>query len=212
MAASVNNILELPCAGEVHRPFALYRAALGEREVMLYGNVRTSSWEFDGCGGRTDAHDIFSVFWAAVLRATGAASTRLIDEEGMGGFPELYSRYLLFEQPVGTALLSSDAARSEQRLRAHTAWAWHSLADVFEWGEEPPEECDWTDDVPPWISNLREHLKCDDKDVLMGRRHRPDWDYFTSYKDGLSVVRLPRERALALRMALQHYRPSWRSP
>jgi hypothetical protein len=85
----------LPCALQNHYPLSV-RVDASSTDVAMHGVVRTTSTSWDGCGGRTDLHDVLSATWAAVLRANGVASSRLVGVEGMCGPPELYARLLFF--------------------------------------------------------------------------------------------------------------------
>lgn len=123
--------LALACAAEVHEPLIINQERVAG-EAVVYGYVRTSSFHLDGCGGRTDIHDVWSALWAGVLRANGVASARLIDEVGWCGPPELSARYLVFEQ-MGT--MSKSDCSVLQWYRAHTALAFHALAETFRWAE-----------------------------------------------------------------------------
>ena len=101
--ANENGILDdfvstLACASEDHYPMSIRREE-SEHGVAIYGIVRTVSGDLDGCGGRTDLHDMLAALWAVVLRANGVASSRLVDVEGWGGSPELSARWLIFDQP-----------------------------------------------------------------------------------------------------------------
>lgn len=198
-------ILKLPCAAELHHPFALSGNA---NDIGVYGHVRTSSWEFDGCGGRTDAHDVYSALWAAVLRANGAASSQLVDIEGWCGFPELESRVLIFHQLSSS--IGAIAQRSEQakaQLSAHSAWAWHALSEVFGWEHLGKGDDSWSDQPPPFCERIRHFLSWQPTDTLMGVRKKPDWMYFSDHKHGISIVVFPLHCALPLRLALAAYEP-----
>ena len=126
-------------------------------EHYLYGVVRTSSWELDGCGGRTDVHDLFAVFWAAVLRANGVASAQLVDMAGWNGLSELESRIVLLGRRAPTPSLTFSNAEM-QRIEAHTAWAWHALDDVFSWQDSLTGQGDWSDEEPLCIPKTLSEL------------------------------------------------------
>jgi hypothetical protein len=61
------------CPGRVpvRHPFAIGIDMISDNtsDAELYLTVRTTSWEFNG--ERTDLHDLFSLLWAAALRARG---------------------------------------------------------------------------------------------------------------------------------------------
>src|SRR5688572_22957780 len=81
----------LNCRSEDHYPYLLQLTEVSENVRFLKAWVRTVSGDWDGCGGRTDLHEIFATLWAAILRANGVASAELVD---IGGWcpGETYSR------------------------------------------------------------------------------------------------------------------------
>jgi len=196
--------MSLACAAEQHYPFTV-REHVTDEGPSIYGHVRTSSVELDGCGGRTDVHDLFSVLWAIVLRANGAASSQLIDVAGWTGFPELYERFLSFDQLAAGHGVGSNAVR--ERLSAHTALAWHALDNVIEWRQIGYPQSTWSNDVPEFLPSLSKLIRSSDLNDLAGRRTKPDWSYVSSYRAGVSIAVLPIRQAVALRYALAAYKP-----
>ena len=187
----------MSCATEAHYPFVLKKTEDGGH---FYGHVRTTSWELDGCGGRTDIHDLLPVLWALVLRANGAASTTLVDFEGWTGFPELESRMLLFS-PTGSGVRSVGSEdRDLIEMQAHTAWAFHALHGILRWTEW--KDGDWVDDEPPFLASVRKVISFSEDDALYGRRSKPDWQYFRDHKQGISIAVLEKEQIHDLRVAL----------
>ena len=176
-------------------------------DVAVYGSVRTTSAIWDGCGGRTDLHDVLAALWAVVLRANGVASSRLVDDEGFAGSPELYARYLIFDQPSGGIYGKKVYDREYKRLLAHTAWAFHGISDVV--GMEPPSsrEPSWRENEPPsWVPSVRALMDIGSEELYVTRQN-PNWRYYTANDNALSVVELEPEAALALRLLFTGYDP-----
>lgn len=145
----------LPCAKEDHYPMGV-KVEESRSGSAVHGFVRTDSFHWDGCGGRTDLHDVLSATWAAVLRANGVASSRLVDAEGWSGAPELYARLLLFEQPFESVVSPSVAPETARRLKAYTAWASHQIRDAVGLDNPSARQPAWHDEVPPpWVANVR---------------------------------------------------------
>lgn len=199
--------MEQPCAQERHDPFVIAEET-SERGSMIFGYVRTSSHQLDGCGGRTDVHDVFSLLWACVMRATGAASPILLSEEGFAGIEEeIYARWLVFEQ-VGEF---NDGSSTKQRLLAHAAHAFHVLDDVIGWERIKYPGADWKDqdgEADVIVASLNAAGGFKDFGEMAGRRECPDWLYAKSLEGRISVVVFPAECMCALRRALFAYKPS----
>ena len=204
----------LPCGSETHEPFRLMRRPSDESDKKpaieaLWGVVSTSSWHYPG--ERTDLHDIWSLCWAAFLRAAGIASPWLVDEEGWCGPSELSGRYLVIE-PNGWPLQDQAAyEKARDALNAWTAFAYHLLDGVFDWQQagrhhigivpydESKPEASWVELV---LKSLRHP-----KEYTTSKRIGPTWIYFSALPRGITIVRLPKVRIRALESALVSYRP-----
>jgi hypothetical protein len=200
--------LALPCASKAHFPFDI---ATTKREggVMFNGNVRIeSAYAWDGCGGRTDLHDVFGLGWAASLRASGAASSSVWGVEGWSGAPELNSRVLFFDQPYNSALSECEFESHRRRLFAHTAWAAHDLADAFGFCSPQVQPPKWNDARPPtWVLKLDGVVRAADKGLWVTRRN-PDWEYFVDVNNSVSIVKLSRRAREFLNHLFAFYKPS----
>lgn len=195
--------LDQPCALEDHYPLHV-----GEQQTdqgpVVFGHVRTSSSLLDGCGGRTDVHDLLSLFWAAILRANGVASSRLIDEDGFTDIPgEIYARWLAFDQ-IGESVSQRSL---KDRISAHTSLAFHALNDVVGWGEIGYPQSTWSDEADSLLNSLNTDGKFTDFEDFAGYRTIPDWFYAKSVAGGVTVAVLPPANAWAFRMALAAYDP-----
>jgi hypothetical protein len=163
------------------------------------------SWNWDGCGGRTDLHEIFATFWAVVLRGNGVASANLVDEEGWGGPDETYSRALIVRQPFNALLRKSEAAQFK-RLQAHTAWASHLLANALSLREFQETAPEWQEESLPWLEAVRSHLGGKPRFELFVERVNPDWRYYKA-NNKITLLELPPGHALLLRRAFCFYMP-----
>lgn len=196
-----------PCAQERHDPFTIAEET-SERGSMIFGYVRTSAYQLDGCGGRTDVHDVFSLLWACVMRASGAASPILFSDGGFAGIDEeIYARWLVFEQ-IGDF---GDNGTAKQRLLAHAAHAFHALDDVLGWEHIRYPHAKWKDqngEADEIVERLNEAGEFKDFGDMAGRRECPDWLYAKSHKGRVSVAVFPVECMIALRRALLAYEPT----
>lgn len=199
-------VMGQPCAQERHDPFVVGEES-SERGSIVFGYVRTSSAQLDGCGGRTDVHDVFSLLWACVMRASGAASSTLLSESGFAGIEEeIYARWLVFQQ-VGDY---NDNTTAKQRLLAHAAHAFHVLDDVLGWADIKYVNAEWNDqhgEGDELARRLNDAGEFSDFGDMAGERICPDWLYAKSHKGRVSVVVFPVESMLALRRALIAYEP-----
>lgn len=199
-------VMEQPCAQERHDPFVIAEET-SERGNMIYGYVRTSSSQLDGCGGRTDVHDVFSLLWACVMRAAGAASPILFNEGGFVGIEEeIYARWLVFQQ-IGDF---NDNTTAKQRLLAHAAHAFHVLDEVLGWADIKYPNAKWKDqegEGDELAGLLNAAGEFSDFGDMAGKRECPDWFYAKSHKGRISVAVLPVESMIALRGALLAYEP-----
>ena len=197
----------LPCALKAHYPLSISRVE-SDGGVAIYGSVRTTSDHWDGCGGRTDLHEVLAALWAAILRTNGVASSRLIDMEGMCGSPEVYQRWLVFDQPFGGVFQRRVHERHWKQLLAHTAWAYHAIADAI--GMKPPSvrQPSWHEDAEPsWLGALRALVEVKGEELWVSREN-PDWQYYTAGENAVSVVELRPGAALRLRASVGQYNPT----
>lgn len=199
-------VLALPCAGEDHYPFNLQIVEAPGAQLFPHAWVRTVSGAWDGCGGRTDLHEIFGLLWAVLLRVNGVASAAFVDERGFCGEEEIYSRALLFLQPFDRFFSASDQ-RTSTLLKAHTAEAAHALQAVLSLddpAEAPPR---WAAPEGAWVDRIRAHLGGESGD-LVAARINPDWRYYRAFKRGITWLQLPPEKMVFLRAMCRHYEPT----
>jgi hypothetical protein len=175
-----------PCAFETHAP-TIIRTAEAEQATTIFGSVRTSSAHWDGGGGRTDIHDVWSALWAAALRANGVVSSRLLHEEGFVGAPEIYERYLLFDQPFGSVLPKENADPIIRRIKAHTSLIHHLVQDLTEMDQN--EEPYWDHSAPPdWLPAVRRVAGGGTDYEIWITRRNPNWRYYRNKTGSTSVV------------------------
>lgn len=199
-------VLSLECAQADHWPLKVHVGA-SDGAQTVHGAVRTDSYFWDGGGGRTDLHDILSAIWAAILRANGVASSRLLKMEGVSGPPELYARLLRFDQPFGHVMHSSSAQQVVALIRAHTAWAYHRLADAVGLDDPRMNKPDWWEsEAPSWVSSLCSIAPPDGSEIWV-KRSNPNWEYYTAAKNAFSVAKLDVHAATRLRLAIPLYDP-----
>lgn len=194
-----------PCAQERHDPFVIGEET-SARGSMIFGHVRTNSYQLDGCGGRTDVHDVFSLLWACVMRAYGAASSMLISESGFDSEEEIYARWLVFEQ-IGAF---SGNNTTKQLLLAYAAHAYHVLDDVLNWADIKYPNAKWinrSEEANDFVELLNSAGKFKDFEDMAGRRECPHWWYAKSHQGRVSVVIFTDECMLSLRRALFPYKP-----
>lgn len=200
-------VMRQPCAQERHDPFVIAEET-SARGNIIFGYVRTNSYQLDGCGGRTDVHDVFSLLWACVMRASGAASSILISEMGFAGSEvEIYARWLIFEQ-IGDF---NDTSTVKQRLLAHASHAYHVLDDVLRWANIKYPTAKWKDGpgvADEIVELLNSAGKFKDFGEMAGRRECPDWFYAKSHRGRISVAIFSVECMIALRYALLAYEPT----
>lgn len=110
-------------------------------------------------------------------------------EPGVGGSPEVYSRFLVFNQPYGGGALSpAEGALARKRILAHTAFVAHDLLDACRFGGN--RKPSWKDADPPlWVPKL-DGLVDDLEAGIWVTRNNPDWEYFVDPGNAVSVVRL----------------------
>ena len=204
----------LSCGADTHEPFRIEDHPLRFSEedgrdragMALSGIVSTNEWHYEG--ERTDLHDIWSLCWAAFLRAAGIASPWLIDEEVWGVPSELSRRHLVI--PPHSWPLQDDGAFAKARasLNAWTAFAYHLLDNVFDWqhaGWRPVGVVSY-DGVKPaanWIEPVLRTLR-HPRDFTTSKRIGPNWIYLSALPRGVSILRLSKVRVRELK------KPSWR--
>ena len=208
----------LSCGSDGHDPFRLGERPLQIREgdgsytpgKALWGTVRTYSSDHDG--ERTDLHDIWSLCWAAFLRAAGIASPSLLDEEGFLDRSELSARHLVI-RPHSWPLRDDEAfARARASLSAWTAFAYHLLDGVFDWQQAGRRRVgvlpyQGAKAVASWVEPVLRTLR-HPRDYTTTKRIGPTWVYLSALPRGVSIVRLPKVRLRALEAVLAPYRPN----
>lgn len=198
--------LQRDCWREEHQPFSLDLVDAGEDLVFPHAWVRTSSAEWDGCGGRTDLQETFGLLWAILLRTRGVASAAFADWGGFGDPTEIYSRNLLFFQPFNRFYPQSDPAMSV-RLAANTAAIAHDLTDALwlaPFDEVPPE---WDEDGVKWRDVARLAIGNTGPDAFSVERLNPNWRYYSSPEEGVCVLELMPMSMAKLRFAARDFAP-----
>lgn len=198
--------LAMSCKGEPHHPFSLKFVDAPGGVIFPHASVRTTSWEWDGCGGRTDLHEMFGLLWAMILRARGIASAGFLDEGGFGGPREIYARVLCFLQPFDR-FFSAKHPNLTQLLAAHTAVAAHELFHALGMTGPDDQEPEWQEENLPWLKLVRDHLGGEDPNEMFVERRNPDWRYYFAPGSFVSVLELPPRRMIWLRHACRHQAP-----
>jgi hypothetical protein len=112
-----------------------------------------------------------------------------------------------FDQPFGGVLARKGYKRTVDRMRAHTAWAYHEVAEAVGLDSPDVRPPDWRDDeAPPWVSEVRKLLGVK-SDGIWVTRANPDWKYYTADKNAFSIAELTPNAALRLRFAFGWYDP-----
>jgi hypothetical protein len=204
------------CATETHEPFRLASRVTAFPEGrhdrvsrgVLWGTVSTSSWHY--AGDRTDLHDVWSLCWAAFLRAAGLGSPWLVDVSGFCSEYELSARHLIIQPPWSM----EDDPAYDKALAAMNAWsafAYHLLDGVFDWRSAGRGlvGVDSAHAKPgaSWIEPVLEAIHRP-PDYTISRRIGPTWIYFSCLPRGVTIVRLPMIRMQSLRRILAPYMPS----
>lgn len=199
--------MDLVCRNEAHHPFNLNFVDAPGGMTFPHAFVRTTSWEWDGCGGRTDLHEIFGLLWAMLLRARGVASAGFFDDGGFGNPTEIYSRALVFAQPFDQFFKTADVHRREL-LAAHSAAAAHDLYGALSLKPVEEQAPEWQEKSIPWLEDVRSHLGCEDDGELFVERLNPDWRYYTAPGSHLTALELPPGNMVLLRHACRFFQPS----
>ena len=199
------------CADQTHEPFRLYTEPLQFRdrdEQFLSGVVRTTGMEFDS--DRTDIHDVFSLIWAAALRAFGLSSAWLIDEDFEFVPGEMGARHLVLRQCPWT-ISDQNFETARKSMNAWSAFIFHLLEDVFKWSHaeklKRPDSATMHPAIQPkWADQIIKYLRYP-KDVTVIRRTFPIWQYFASQRRGVTIIRMPKIRVSDLKTILMPFRP-----
>jgi hypothetical protein len=198
--------LAFSCRAEPHHPFSLKFVDAPGGVVFPHASVRTTSWEWDGCGGRTDLHEMLALLWAMILRARGTASAGFLDEGGFVGPREIYARVLYFLQPFDR-FFAAKHLNLAQLLAAHTAVAAHELYHVLGLTSPEEQEPKWQEETLPWLQLVRDHLGGEDANEMFVERRNPDWRYYFAPGSFVSILELPPRQMSWLRHACRHYAP-----
>ncbi|MFE9788922.1 restriction endonuclease [Nocardia salmonicida] len=161
-----------------------------EGQIFVYFRCRStsSSW----VGERTDVHDLFSVYLACRLAATGIASCRLIDDPHPAvDIPgEVYARYVVPVQP-SRGWYPNDEAGYEKlgellELLQAVESELHSLDGPC---LMPVGSCAMEGrQLQAWGTAASEAFGLGNASMLLRDRHRPDWRYLRTEEDDISLV------------------------
>lgn len=194
------------CAGQVHEPFRICTETVSSDDEVC-GIVRTDSWQFDG--DRSDVHEVFSIVWAAVLRAFGLSSPRLTPEPHLFAPGEIGAVYLILSQCPWN-LEQDDLESAQQAMNAWSAFIFHLLDDVFRWNRiAASTRLDPDPNIrkePSWYGPLLKTLRSPDDASFLHRRF-PLWQYFSSIKRGVTIVRMPQIRITHLKSIVRPFSP-----
>lgn len=207
----------LPCVSKIHQPFYLHPPAekdIQEGRKYLQGTVKVIEQRFPGVY-RTDLNDIYSLCWAAFLRAAGITSPYLDNDYCWETCSELSARHLFIELPHSLTLGKDSLAKIYASLNAWTAMAYHMLDEVFEWqdaGKRPPKIASIhgykkLESVVSWLNPVLKTLRYP-KEYTIYKRSKPNWIYFSSLPRGISIVELPKIRMKVLKFVLRSYSPN----
>lgn len=192
----------------VRPPFGISIDMVSEdfAEAELYLTVRTTSWDFGG--ERTDLHDVFSLLWAAMLRAREVASGRLVTVlNGFSGIDsEIYARLIRLDQ-LGT-LPTSPKAQAEA-LSAESFDMGNLIVNAFgrQNTDQSVEDIDREAPEPEWIKSVRRRFRLAEfKDNEVHQRSYPKWIYFGSNKRGISAVQIDESAASVLKGLYRHFK------
>ncbi|WP_157783755.1 restriction endonuclease [Bradyrhizobium liaoningense] len=180
-------------------------------DAELYLTVRTTSWEFNG--ERTDLHDVFSLLWAAALRASEAASGRLVTVlNGFSGIEsEIYARHILLNQQ-GTLRDNFSLRDRAEALSTESLNMGSLLIKAFGRPDGinlPLEHVTLPSPEPEWIGRVRERLRLAEfEDYEVRQRPYPRWTYFGSNDRGVSLIEISAQAAMALRDAFATFQPA----
>lgn len=172
-------------------------------KVFLLLSCRTSSWDWSG--ERTDLNDVVSHLTAAFLRRVARMSARfiLIPNPAVDIKPEIYARYLIFDQPDGSSFrLDGDGLERLQQilmaLRGLRGYLPHPHPDdaTYEEGcpwmpaEKGQSPYHYLDDNDSWRLQMNHAIgsKFVVGEAIANRRRDPDWLYFRTGPGTLSIV------------------------
>ncbi len=193
------------CAHRTHEPFRISKETIQlEDETSICGVVRTIGAQFDG--DRTDLHEVFSLVWAATLRAFGLTSPWLIPEPHGFVPEEIGAVHLVFCQCPWSVDESLES--SQDSMNAWSAFIFHLLNDVFRWDRVAmstrPDPATTVFSEPDWAAPLIKYLRSPDDASFLKRRY-PLWSYFSSQKRGVTVLRMPQVRIRNLKSVLKPF-------
>lgn len=176
----------------------------GPDKIFAVLACHTLSWDWSG--ERTDLNDVVSHLTAAFVRAFAHLSTRfvLVPNPAVDIKPEIYARYLIFDQPHESAYALDDKGLGLLRRMLMTLVALRSHLPHPHPDLSPNDygNCPWKPgekSACPYLfldGNDSSRLQITDAigdrfvvgDAIANRRHDPDWLYFRTGPGNLSVV------------------------
>lgn len=190
------------CWEDAHPPFFVNQQKFSDGGAFAYGRVRTTSWDFSG--ERTDLHDVFSLYFAGLLRSRCGASLRLIDvyNPAVYVFGELYGRELVVTQPIDFATGSSDRVRDWFKKNAAIASHRAQLMFGLFGSDEAPTPIY---DEPVWSKDVRRAIGTKARETISTKRNYPEWEYLRFPRQGISVTKLTKMAGDWMRITLKGF-------
>ena len=201
---------QFACSHQVHKPFYIdrnYFAAMDPDSLPISGIVRTTGVDFDG--DRTDINNTFALIWAAALRAFGLASPYIVYEEH--GFIEddVDACHVLMRQcPLRVS--ADNLGMVRESLTAWTAFVFHMLNGVFHWHRALPlgeDNMAMQEQLNSKIFHMVYRHDGTPSDAVISRRRFPNFHYYSSIDNGLTVIRMPQTSISSLRQILSCFSP-----
>lgn len=200
------------CANQTHYPFRLLNHP---NELDSIGNYFSGSvykfGEDQYPGDRTDLYDMWSLSWAAFLRAIGISSPWLIDDIGFCHPEELQGRDLIIQPSTWNLKDDEILKKAHDALRSWTAFGYHLLDLVFDWHQKGDSAVslfhhEAVESATTWIEPVFRTLRSP-KHYSIIERIQPTWTYFSDLQRGITVAQLQQDRMDALKFVLKPFAP-----
>jgi len=146
-----------------------------------------------GLGERTDFHEIFPIISALFFRASGKYSFRFLGQhnEWSGIDDELYGNFIFPSQPLSERIRSNspEDIESFKGILIGLVLLQNNMAYILDVDCEKEEQFGFEGkELAGWVGKIKKAVG-ENASCVYNERSNPDWFYFRSFSDGVSVIK-----------------------
>lgn len=174
---------------------------IDEGSAYIYLTHRTHSGMFPG--ERTDLHDVYSILFAWFLRTMPQGFSSILWDVGNPAIDidtEIYMRYITLPQPDQSIITKAKRSLTEFEHLCDSICGFQGVFPrLLKWDFEREMEYKIDEEVIQWARKISEVTGAsgivddiyDDDKIQYCQREGPDWRYYRSIREDLSILHSP---------------------